>query len=230
LDGHTEQIGLLRFREDGARLLSLDASGKAIRWDTLTWQADQSFVVKLPIKSYIDSYWRPEDVSPDGRLFAFGTEKGDLFWFDAETRELLATTGGDQGITQVAFSGNGSRLASTSIDGNVSLWEPSTFELGTSFKAHLLGAHGVAFSPDCRRLATGGGTSRDGVKLWDLSTYRELITLPGQGTVFKFVAFSNDGKWLAVCGRDKGELYLWRAPSWEEIETEEKRLKSAQFQ
>jgi WD40 repeat protein len=226
LDGHKEQIGLLRFRTDGTQLLSLDITGKVIWWDALTWQAVKSFVVELPAKWNIDQRWLPVDVSSDGRLLVCGTAMGAMHWLDGETGELLATsTGGDQGTTQVAFSGDGLRLASTSVFGTVTLWNPSTFGSVNSFRAHLLGAQGVAFSPDGRRLATGGGTSRDAVKLWDLSTLRELITLPGQRAVHKYVAFSNDGRWLVACGRNVGKLYLWHAPSWEEIEAEEKKQK-----
>jgi WD40 repeat protein len=90
----------------------------------------------------------------------------------------------------------------------------------------MQGAHGVAFSPDGRRLATGGGSSRDTVKLWDLSTHRELMTLPGQGSEFSFVVFSPDGRWLAACSRLEGKLHLWRAPSWQEIEAAEQRPES----
>ncbi|MFC1636996.1 WD40 repeat domain-containing protein, partial [Planctomycetota bacterium] len=118
-------------------------------------------------------------------------------------------------------------VASTSMHGTLTLWNPSSFTWVTSFRAHLLGAHGVVFSPDGRRVATGGGTSRDAVKLWDLSTRRELLTLPGQCAVSVFLAFSNDGRWLAACGRG-GELNLWHAPSWEEIEAEEKKLQIVQ--
>ena len=228
LDGHKGQIGLLRFRADGTRLLSLDATGKAIWWDALTWQAGQTFEVELPVESFFYKHRWPVDVSPDGRLLAIGLGAGAVRWLDAETGELLATrTGGDQGTTQVAFSGDGLRLASTVVFGTVALWDPSSFSFVSSFRAHLLGAHGVAFSPDDRRLATGGGTSRDAVKLWDLSTHRELITLsgPSAGSA-SFVAFSLDGRWLAARSRQEGNLYLWRAPPWEEIEAEEKRLQS----
>jgi WD40 repeat protein len=207
-------------------MLSLDVTGKTIWWNASTWQADS--MVKLPVRS--NEYWWPVDVSSDGRLLAFGTLRGDLRWLDAETGEILETTSGDQRTMQVDFSGDGSRLASASVYGTVALWDPSSFERVTSFRAHLLGAQGVTFSPDGRRLATGGGTSRDAVRLWDLSTYRELITLPGQSTVFRFVVFSNDGRWLAACSRDEGKLHLWRAPSWEEIEAEEKRLESLRSQ
>jgi WD40 repeat protein len=88
----------------------------------------------------------------------------------------------------------------------------------------MLGAHGVASSPDGRRFATGGGHP-EVVKLWDVSTHRELMTLPGQGSLFRFVAFSPDGRCLAACNA-KGELHLWCAPSWEEIETAERQAAS----
>ena len=91
----------------------------------------------------------------------------------------------------------------------------------------MQGAQGVAFSPAGRRLATGGGTDRDAIKLWDSSTHRELITLSGEGYLFLIVVFSPDGKWLAACNLE-GKLHLWRAPSWAEIEAAEKKLPNEQ--
>jgi WD40 repeat protein len=85
----------------------------------------------------------------------------------------------------------------------------------------MQGAHGVAFSPDGRRLATGGN-GRDAVKLWDLSTFRELLTLPGQGSEFHYMAFSTNGKWLAAFNSD-GKLHLWHAPSRDQIEAAESK-------
>jgi WD40 repeat protein/tRNA A-37 threonylcarbamoyl transferase component Bud32 len=225
LDGHKESIRLLRFRADGTRLLSLDAEGKAIWWDAPTWQAGQ-ILVGLPVREGNTS--RPVDVSPDGRLLVFGTRTGATHWLNGETGEQLATTtGGDRITAQVAFSGDGSQVASTSPYGTVALWDPSSFTLITKLDGHILGAFGVAFSPDGSRLATGGGTSRDAVKLWDLSTQRDLITLPGQSAVSLFVAFSPDGRWLAACSTESN-LHLWSAPSWKEIEAKEKRLESGQ--
>jgi hypothetical protein len=54
-------------------------------------------------------------------------------------------------------------------------------------------------------------------------TPHELIALGGDGWIFGFVGFSPDGQWLAACSLE-GKLYLWRAPSWEEIEAAEKKM------
>jgi WD40 repeat protein len=207
------------FRANGTRLLSLDAKGNAIRWDAITWHAGQTFVVELPPSC-------GATVSPDGRLLAIGAV-GAMHWLNAETGELLKTTEGPPPgppytNIKVAFSHDGSQVASVSMHGTVALWDPSSFQLIAAFRGHMEAAHGVAFSPDGRRLATGGGSSRDAVKLWDLSTHREFMTLSGQGSMFRFVAFSPDGRWLAACSSE-GKLHLWRAPSWAEIEAAEKQ-------
>jgi len=227
LGSHKKSILLLRFLTDGKRLLSIDSTGTVIWWDVSTWQAGRTFVIELPLR---EGETLPlVDVSSDGRLLAFSTREGSIRWLNAQTGEFLeTTTGGGRSTAQVAFSSDSSKLASTYMSGNMALWDPSSFRLVTSFRAHLLGAHGVGFSPDGRRVATGGGTSRDTVKLWDLSTQRELMTLHRQSTVAVFVAFSPDGRWLVACGVGEGNLCLWRAPSWEEIEAEEKRLQSMQ--
>jgi WD40 repeat protein len=70
-------------------------------------------------------------------------------------------------------------------------------------------------------LATGGPTTRDAVKLWDLEARREILTLPAEGFYFTHLVFSPDGSTLAATSLH-GITHLWRAPSWEEIETAEK--------
>jgi WD40 repeat protein/serine/threonine protein kinase len=204
------------FRADGKRFLSVDGKGKASWWDTLTWQVIRAFRVETKSATW-------PALSPDGCLLGIGTQTGAVHWLNAETGELLAATSAAHRhlVGGLAFSADGTRAASVAQEGTVALWDPSSLQLIVSFKGHMQGAHGVAFSPEGRRLATSGG-GREAVKLWDMATYRDLITLSGQGSVFSFVAFSPDGKWLIACNGE-GHLHLWHAPSWEEIEAAERQ-------
>jgi WD40 repeat protein len=86
-------------------------------------------------------------------------------------------------------------------------------------RVFLRSPHGVAFSPDGRRLAVGSH-DREAVKLWETDTWQEVITLAGEGTHFNMVAFSPDGRTL-MAGTRQELLHIWSAPSLEAIETAE---------
>jgi WD40 repeat protein len=78
----------------------------------------------------------------------------------------------------------------------------------------------VAFSSDGNRLAAGGN-GMECIKIWDMHSHRELLTLAGKGTGYTQTAFSPDGSTLATLNYHRHHLYLWRAPSWREIEEAE---------
>jgi WD40 repeat protein len=67
----------------------------------------------------------------------------------------------------------------------------------------------VAFSPDGRRLATGG--TKNKVWIWDVETGEKLQTLEGEhsGEVYT-LAFSpdEDGRWIATAGEDSA-VKVW---------------------
>ena len=51
-------------------------------------------------------------------------------------------------------------------------------------------------------------------------TWQEVLTLAGEGTMFRFVAFSPDGQTL-MARNNQGQLHIWSAPSLETIEKAE---------
>ncbi len=122
----------------------------------------------------------------------------------------------------MCFSPNGRWLASTSFDGHVGLWDVHDRRQLALLPGHLGNAWGAAFSPDGRRLATGGTGTKDAVKLWDLATQREVLALSAEGDFFLQVVFSPDGGTLMTTSY-MGVAHLWQAPSWAEIEATEKR-------
>jgi len=58
------------------------------------------------------------------------------------------------------------------------------------------------------------------VKLWDIQSLQELVTLRGEGSSFSQTRFSPDGNLLGTMNY-RGLLHVWCAPSWGEIEAAE---------
>ena len=166
------------------------------------------------------------DLSPDDRLLAAGYANGAVKLFRFPSAELEATLTTHNGpVPSVLFSPDGCWLASTSLDGSSRIWDVvARRELPPPLQGHFGDVCGSALSPDGRRLATGGSSARDAVKLWDLMAHRELLSLHAEGKYFIYLAFSPDGNTLvATCL--SGIAHLWRAPSWAEIETAEEKQK-----
>jgi WD40 repeat protein len=96
----------------------------------------------------------------------------------------------------------------------------STGKARSALKGHENAVRCVAFSPDGKALASGGGDwSRPGkpgeVKLWDLDEGKERVSLPGHADYVYAVAFTPDGKALATGSRD-GTLKVWDAATGKE--------------
>jgi WD40 repeat protein len=94
-----------------------------------------------------------------------------------------------------------------------------------TIRGFLLCGHAVAFSPDSKRLAIGGD-GMEAIKLWDVESRQELLTLEGEGSHFYRTAFSPDGNVVGSMNLH-GVLHVWRAPSWAEIEVAEKAQATA---
>src|SRR5262249_10536267 len=126
-------------------------------------------------------------------------------------------------VLSVAVSPDGERLASSTQDGIIKIWDRKTGQDLRRIRAHENHVRSVAFSPDGRWLASA---SWDGtVKVWDAHADREPYVLEGpqghQGEVWS-VAFSPDGKWLASAGGQYGklgEVILWDAATRQRVRT-----------
>src|SRR6185503_5731677 len=106
----------------------------------------------------------------------------------------------------VAFDPGGNTLASSSLDGTISLWDvQSRKSLRTLAESTAGPMSAVAFSPDGKMVAGGayGMTS-----IWDLSEGRVLGKIGGQPEkAVRTVAFSPDGRLLAI-GSNDGSVRL----------------------
>ncbi|HWG46170.1 MAG TPA: protein kinase [Gemmataceae bacterium] len=75
-------------------------------------------------------------------------------------------------------------------------------------------ARALAFAPDSRTLATGGGTSYGigRIHLWDATAGRLRATLEGHSGAIGALTYASDGRTLASGGAD-GEVLLWDVAS-----------------
>jgi WD40 repeat protein len=156
--------------------------------------------------------------SPSGRMLATHTGIGDftLRLWDVPTRKELIPPleGYGSHVGAIAFSADGRRLAvPRSNASEVTLWNTSDLRDRhaerpiATLRADSGRFHAVAFSPpDGRILATGSSDTT--IKLWDLATNAERITMTGHTSDVYSVAFSPDGRTLASGGRD-GTVRLW---------------------
>ena len=77
--------------------------------------------------------------------------------WQAETGEVLLTLQDHEGeVLGVAFSPDGSRLASSGADRNVKVWEFQNGREALTFKGHADAVTCVCFSPDGARVASAG--------------------------------------------------------------------------
>jgi WD40 repeat protein len=86
------------------------------------------------------------------------------------------------------------------MDLSLRLWDVETGQMLQTFRGHWGNLYGVAFSPDGRRLASGGVDQM--LKGWDTASGQEVLTLKGHTSAIFAVAFSPDGRRLASAGAE----------------------------
>ena len=96
--------------------------------------------------------------------------------------------------------------------------QPTAAAKTATLKEHTGPVTSVSFSPDGRRIASGGGFGDITIRLWDASTGEELHTLKGHTNDVLSVNFSPDGKRIAS-GSDDQTIRLWDASTDEEHHT-----------
>jgi WD40 repeat protein/serine/threonine protein kinase/Flp pilus assembly protein TadD len=135
--------------------------------------------------------------------------------------DRLTLTGNADPIHQIAYSPDGRLIAGATgwydkqKPGEVIVWDAATGKEVVTFHEHTNVVRGVAFSPDCKLLASCG--LDPAVRVWDLATGRQVAAYPGRGGWMTFVAFSRDGKLLAAA--DGSALRIWDMAAGKEMRT-----------
>lgn len=117
----------------------------------------------------------------------------------------------------MAFSPDGLYLAFEGVDNKiVRIYDMRRKEVVSTFQAHSIHFHCVAFSPDSKTLYTGGtdgkvGQLQNSWKAWNAASGRLLHTQNCPLSSTNVLAVTPDGQLLATGGRD-GSVRLWTLP------------------
>ena len=165
--------------------------------------------------------------SPDGSQVATGLFNGDILIWDYQTGEQVARLVHDKdgfATAYVEWSPDGSKIAAASDDSNAHVWDARTWEpLFTVQHEPPIYLNVAAWSPDGKRLLTGGGndtgggripppgsgTAPPGKSCWPSSGHTKDVW-PG--------SWSPDGRRIATFGND-GTVRMWDATTGTELLT-----------
>ncbi|MEN6450949.1 MAG: WD40 repeat domain-containing protein [Thermoguttaceae bacterium] len=220
LDGHVA----IWETETGRKLASLAPSAKGTR---LVFSTDGRWLAAGKGES-------PVAFSPDDAQLAYG-RCGGVVW-DASTGKMLMQFPGDStkpgtrgvligdvrtgkvvrelkgqwndGANGVVFSGDGTKLATLSVERVAVVWDSKT---GKRLREFSLADNddevtSMCFSPDGSKIATGAFEKK--VVVWDINSGEQLSSFEGCSGPVRCVAFSSDGARLAG-GSSGGSLVIW---------------------
>jgi WD40 repeat protein len=131
--------------------------------------------------------------------------------FVGEIREMAGHHGN---IECVAWTPDGRRVLTTSLDKSLCLWDVSTGELLRRFEGHTAAVRGLVILPDGKRAISA--CSDKTARLWELETGRELRRFVGHSAGVQWVHCSADGHRLISAGSD-GFLRLWNIDNGQEL-------------
>jgi RNA polymerase sigma factor (sigma-70 family) len=215
--GHPGRVWGYQFASDGKALITC-GEDRAIRfWEVPTGRKLREVAAYPDIVGLVVP-------SPDGSLLAtvgmtevrpgvasWPRDDGVRLWDVKAGKEARRLTTGSEkvlgrrpGVFDVAFSPDGRRLAATTSDGVVRLWDPAR---GKRLWGTPAGGGALAFSPRGDTLAVADGPA---VRLVDVATRREVHPRSGHQRGVYFAAVTGDGSVVATA-RARGPFRLWDA-------------------
>ena len=138
-------------------------------------------------------------------------------YWNIESGELRKTFKASQhvGVESLTFSPDGKSLASAGLA--VRLWESETGQPRFNLEGHLGATNTLAFTPDGRTIATGGGDGT--IKLWDVARRSVRHELEAGPSSVQALAVSPDGGTLAAMDWGKHRIHMWDLATGEQRKT-----------
>jgi serine/threonine protein kinase/WD40 repeat protein len=242
----TSAVVVAAFPDETGRLLTIRSTQKGEEqqrdwrtvdideWQVQTGQKTRTWQTTWPIGPRLIGYWVDWFYSPRQDTLMLVGRGGScrlLNLLTSQIKTLELDLRYYEGWPAISWDGRFLVVPGSVADGRyvtvpgprfAQVWDLVSGNEAGVFRGFLLPLHSTAFSPDGNRLAAASA-GQEGLKLFDFHSRQELISLPANGALVD-LRFSADGNLLAAVGY-RGELYLWRAPSWKEIAAAEQKTR-----
>ena len=200
----------LEFSPDGRYLLMEDLSRRHLIWDI-----ESRRLIPVPEPNVAPGHKSPGMAfAPSSELLVLIEVNSLVGWnpSSGQTRQILRRHPRYMDHFVVSADGR-SLVADEPMAPQMNLWSIETGERRKDLSGHVGGAtRPRAFSPDGKSLASSGADRT--VKIWDVATSEELLTLEGFSGPVQCCRFSPDGRILATISSGAPgyhtELFLWR--------------------
>jgi WD40 repeat protein/tetratricopeptide (TPR) repeat protein len=163
----------------------------------------------------------PAELSPVDNLPLLA----DRFFPPSRLPPRVARTGFVGTFSEAVLSPDRKLVAVPSEYGLVALYDPDATQPREILRGSMDTIFCAAFSPDNQRLILSNGGAK-GISLWDMTTRQELITMHGGDPLLMTLRISPDANSIIIKSHGRpvegvGTWQVFRAPSWDEIESAE---------
>ncbi len=212
LAGHIGGVGGIAINMDATRLVSGGADGMLKIWDALAGKELQTLKGHTAAVACVA-------LSADGRRYASGCVDGSVKVWDARIRQETPTLKDlTHSVDTVAITTDGRTIVSGSRDGKVMVWDRLSTLKPATIAVSKFPISSIGISGDGRRIVTvdrGAGTP--GVlKLWSVSSAKEIATLKGHETGTVGVVISGDGNRIVSYAHET-DAKVWNGHTGQEM-------------
>jgi WD40 repeat protein len=198
LQDRKKVVASVRISADGKWIAAVSYGGRAAIWSL----SGKELVAIKASRNNLTSV----AFSPDSRTLATSGLGDEIKLWELPTGQPIRTLNGHKtAVGSLTFINNGSTLVSLGYEGTLIFWDTTNWQEKCGVNPGIPGIRSLAFSADETTLAI---SMESMVQLWSVGDLSLQAEFPVNTKVINGIAFSPDGRWLAIGAADK-KIRIW---------------------